>query len=415
MCTHCIFLEEDCRPSREAQRWLNPKVWDAIKDEILKWLHAGIIYPISDSPWVSLVHVVAKKAGIIVTTNDNDKEIQMCLSTKWRVCIDYQKLKAATKKDHFPLPFIEQFLDKHSGQGFYCFLDGYSGYNQLAIHPDDQEKTTFTCPFGTYAFHCMPFGLSNAPATFQRCMMAIFSDFIGESMEVFMDDFSIFGPSFDACLEHLTQILDVCVKKRLVLSWEKSHFMVREGIVLGHLVSSKGLEVDKAKVELIEDLALPKSIRELRSFLGHVGFYRSFIQDFAKVSKPLTSLLCKEKDFIIEEEGKHAFMQLKQALVEAPILQSPNWDLPFEIMCDASDFAVGAVFGQRIDKKPTVICYASKMLADAQLNYSTTEKELLAVVFSLEKFRPYILGSKIIVYTDHAALKYLLSKKEAKP
>ena len=302
-----------------------------------------------------------------------------------------------------------------SGQGFYCFLNGYSGYNQLAIHPDDQEKTTFTCPFGTYAFQRMPFGLCNAPATFQRCMMAIFSDFIGESMEVFMDDFSVFGPSFDACLEHLTQILDVCVKKRLVLSWEKSHFMVREGIVLGHLVSSKGLEVDKAKVEVIQDLALPTSIRELRSFLGHVGFYRRFIQDFAKVSKPLTSLLCKEKDFIIEKEGKHAFMQLKQALVEAPILQSPNWDLPFEIICDASDFAVGAVLGQRIEKKPTAICYASKTLADAQLIYTTTEKELLAVVFALEKFRPYILGSKIIVYTDHAALKYLLSKKEAKP
>ena len=185
--------------------------------------------------------------------------------------------------------------------------------------------------------------------------MAIFSDFIGEIMDVFMDDFSIFGPSFDAFSEHLMQILHVCVKKRLVLSWEKSHFMVREGIVLGHLVSSKGLEVDKAKVEVIQDLAFPKLIRELRSFLGHVGFHRRFIQDFAKVSKPLTSLLSKEKDFIIEEEGKHAFMQLKQALVEAPILQSPNWDLPFEIMCDASDFAVGAVLGQRIDKKPIAI------------------------------------------------------------
>ena len=180
-----------------------------------------------------------------------------------------------------------------------------------------------------------------------------------------MDDFSVFGPSFDACLEHLTQILDVCIKKRLVLSWEKSHFMVREGIVLGHLVSSKGLEVDKTKVEVIQGIALPKLIRELRSFLGHVSFYRRFIQDFAKVSKPLTSLLCKEKDVIIEEERKHAFMQLKQASVEAPILQSSNWDLPFEIMCDASDFAVAMVLGQRIDKKPTAICYVSKTLADA--------------------------------------------------
>ena len=198
--------------------------------------------------------------------------------------------------------------------------------------------------------------------------MAIFSNFIGESMEVFMDDFSIFGPSFDACLKHLTQILDVCAKKHLVLSWEKSHFIVREGIIFGHVVSSKVLEVDKAKVEVSQDLTLPKSIRELRSFLGHVGFSRHFIQYFAKVSKPQTSPLCKEKDFIIEEEGKHAFMQLNESLVEAPIFESANWDLPFEIMCDASDFVVGTILGQQIDRKPTVICYASKTLADAQLN-----------------------------------------------
>ena len=234
-----------------------------------------------------------------MTTNDKGEELQTRLPKKCRVCIDYRKLNAATKKDHFPLPFIDQILDKLSDQGFYCFLDGYSGYNQLAIHLDDQEKMTFTCPFGTYAFQRMPFGLCNALATFHRCMMAIFSNFIGESMEVFMDDFSVFGPSFDACLEHLTQIIDICVKKHLVLSWEKSQFMVREGIVLGHLVSSKCLEVDKAKVKVIQDLALPKLIRELKSFLGHVGFYRRFIQDFAKVSKPLISLLCKEKDFII--------------------------------------------------------------------------------------------------------------------
>ena len=238
---------------------------------------SGIIYPISNSPWVSPVHVVPKKVGITVTKNDKGKELQMRLPTKWRVCIDYRKLNMATKKDHFPLPFIDQILDKLSGQGFYCFIDGYSGYNQLAIHPNDQEKMTFIGPFGTYAFQRMPFGRCNALANFQSCMMAIFSDFIGESMEVFMDDFSIFGSSFDACLEHLTQILNVCVKKRLVLSWEKSHFMVRDGIVLGHLVSSKGLGVDKAKVEVIEDVALPMAIRELRSFLGHVGFYRRFI------------------------------------------------------------------------------------------------------------------------------------------
>ena len=174
--------------------------------------------------------------------------------------------------------------------------------------------------------------------------------------------------------------------KRLVLSWEKSHFMVREGVVLGHIVSGKGLEVDKANIEVIQNLPLPNTVKDLRSFFGHVGFYRRFIQDFAKVSKPLTTLLCKDKDFIIDEEGKHAFTMLKQALIEAQILQSPNWDLPFEIMCDASDYAVGAVLGQRLDKKPMAICYTSKTLIEAQINYTTTEKELLAVDYALKKF-----------------------------
>ena len=148
-----------------------------------------------------------------------------------------------------------------------------------------------------------------------------------------MDDF--FGNDFESCLAHLTKILEVCVRKRLVLSWEKSHFMVREGVVLEHIVSGKGLEVDKAKIEVIQNLPLPNTVKDLRSFLRQVGFYRRFIQDFAKVSKPLTTLLCKDKDFIINEEGKRAFTMLKQVLIEAPILQSPNWDLPFEIMCDA--------------------------------------------------------------------------------
>ena len=244
----------------------------------------------------------------------------------------------------------------------------------------------FTCPFSTFTFRRMPFGLCNAPATFQPCMTAFFSDFLGDSLEVFMDDFSVFGNDFESCLAHLTKILEVCIRKRLVLSWEKSHFMVREGVVLGHIVSGKGLEVDKAKIEVIQNLPLPSTMKDLRSFLGHVGFYRQFIQDFAKVSKPVTTLLCKDKDFIVDEEEKRTFMMLKQALIEAPILQSHNWDLPFEILCDASDYAVSAVLGQRLDKKLTAICYSSKTLIEAQINYTTMEKELLAVVYALEKF-----------------------------
>ena len=245
-------------------------------------------------------------------------------------------------------------------------------------------------------------------------MTTIFLDFLGDSREVFMDDFSIFGDDFGSYLAHLTEILEVCFRKRLVLSWEKSHFMVREGVVLGHLPSGKGLEVDKAKIEVIQNLPLPARLRDLQSFLGHVGFYRRFILGFAKVSKLLTTLLCMDKNFIINKEGERAFEMLKLALIKASILQIPNWDLPFEIMCDASDYAVGTVLGQRREKKPTAIWYASKTLAETQMNYMTIEKELLAVVYALEKFRSYILGSKIIIYTDHVVLKYLITKKEAK-
>ena len=389
LCTHCIFLEDESRLVREAQRRLNPKVWEAVKEEIIKWLNVEIIYPISNSQWVSSVHVVPKKTGVMVTMNEKGEEMQTRLPMRWRVCIEYRKLNCVTKKDHFPLPFIDQILDPLAGSSYFCFLDGYSGYNQIAIHLDDQEKTTFTCPFGTFAFKCMPFGMCKPPfppATFQRCMTAIFSDFLGNSLEVFMYNFNVFGNNFESCLAHLTKILEVCIRKRRVPSWEKSHFKVWEGVVLGHIVSGKGLEVEKAKIEVIQNLPLPGTVRDLRNFLGHVGFYRRFIQDFAKVSKPLTTLLCKDKDFIIDEEGKRALTMLKQALIEAHILQSLNWDLPFLIMCDASDYALGAVLGQRLDKKPTTICYASKTLVEAQINYTTMKKELLAVFYALEKF-----------------------------
>ena len=164
---------------------------------------------------------------------------------KSRVYIDYQTLNSATKNDHFPLPFIDQILDRLAGSSYFCFLDGYSGYNQIAIHLNDQEKTTFTCPLGTFVFRRMPFGLCNAPATFQRCMTIIFSNFLGDNLDVFMDDFSIFGNDFESCFAHLTKILEVCVRKRLVLCWEKSHLIVREGVVFRQIGLGKGEEVDK--------------------------------------------------------------------------------------------------------------------------------------------------------------------------
>ncbi|GJR70766.1 reverse transcriptase domain-containing protein [Tanacetum coccineum] len=285
-----------------------PKIIEVIKQEVIKLLDAGLIYPISDSPWIS-------------------------------------------------------------------------------IDPLDQENTTFTCPYGKFAYRRMPFGLCNAPGTFQRCMVAIFHDVIEKTMEVFMDDFLVFGDSFSSCLSHLDKMLQRCEDTNLVLNWEKCHFMVKEGIVLGHKISKSGIEVDKAKVDVIAKLPHPTTVKGIRSFIGHAGFYRRFIQDFFKIAWPMTHLLEKETPFIFSKECIKAFETLKLKLTQAPILVAPDWDLPFEIMCDASDFAVGAVLGQ----------------------------QLLAVVYAFEKFRPYLVLSKSIVYTDHSALKYLLAKQDAKP
>ncbi|GJS47150.1 reverse transcriptase domain-containing protein [Tanacetum coccineum] len=349
-CTHKILMEEDYEPTVQHQRRVNPKIHDVIKKEVEKLLDAGLIYPISNSPWVSPVHCVPKKGGMTVVKNDENDLIPTRLVTGWRIPID----------------------------------------------PKDQEKTTFTCPYGTFAYRRMPFGLCNAPGTFQRCMMAIFHDMIEKTMEVFMDDFSVFEDSFSTCLSHLEKMLKRCEDTNLVLNWEKSHFMVKEGIVLGHKISKSGIEVDRAKVDVIAKLPHPTTVKGVRSFLGHAGFYRRFIQDFSKIARPMTHLLEKETPFFFSKECIESFNTLKRKLTEAPILIAPDWDLPFELMCDASDFAIGAVLGQRKNKHFQPIHYASKTMTEAQAHYTTTEKELLAVVYAFEKFRSYLNFDVII-------------------
>nr|GFB50485.1 reverse transcriptase domain-containing protein [Tanacetum cinerariifolium] len=271
-------------------------------------------------PWVSPIHCVPKKGGMTVIKNDENELVPTRLVTGWRVCIDYRKLNEATRKAHFPLPFMDQMLECLAGNEYYCFLDGFSGYFQIPIDPKDQEKTTFT------------------------------SIMIEKTMEVFMDDFSIFENSFSTCLTNLKNMLKRCEDTKLALNWEKSHFMVKEGIVLGHKISKKGIEVDKVKIEVILKLPHSTTVKGIRSFLGHAGFYRRFIKDFSKISRPLTHLLDKNSPFIFSNECIQAFRTLKDKLIEAPILIAPNWDQPFELMCDASDYDVGAVLGQRIEK-----------------------------------------------------------------
>ena len=324
ICMHKILLEESARPTVEHQRRLNPVMKEVVRKEVLKWLNAGFIYAISNSPWVSPVHVVPKKGGFTVIRNNRNELIPTRTVTGWRICIDYRKLNTATRKDHFPLPFIDQMLDRLARHHHFCFLDGYSGYNQIAIAPEDQEKTTFTCPYGTFAFRRMPFGLCNAPATFQRCMMSMFSDLVEEVMEIFMDDFIVYGSSFEQCLNNLETVLQRCKDKQLALNWEKCHFMVTEGIVLGHKISATGLEVDQSKISIIKTLAPPTIVKGIRSFLGHARFYRRFIKDFSKIARPLCRLLEKETKFNFDDFCKDAFEEIKSRLVQAPIMAAPE-------------------------------------------------------------------------------------------
>ncbi|CAA7031632.1 unnamed protein product [Microthlaspi erraticum] len=266
LCIHRIHLEDETTSSIEPQRRLNPNLKEIVKKKILQMLDVGIIYPISDSTWISSVHCVPKKGGIAVIKNDKEELIPTRTIVGHRICIYYRKLNSVSRKDHFPLPFIDQMLERLANHPFYCFLDGYSGFFQIPIHPNDQEKTTFTCRYG--------------------------------------------------------------------------------------------IELDRAKVDMMLQLPVPKTVKDIKSFLGHAGFYRRFIKDFSK-----------------------------DALVSAPIVQAPNWDYPFEIMNDASDYVVGVDVGQKIDKRLNVIYYASRTMDDAQ----------------------------VIVHTDHAVLRHIFAKKDTKP
>nr|GEU30129.1 reverse transcriptase domain-containing protein [Tanacetum cinerariifolium] len=313
---------------------------------VLKSHKQAITWKLSDIKGIDLLglaeYTVYQKGGFTVVEKEENELIPTRLVMGWCVCIDCRKLNEATRKDHFPIPFMDQMLERLAGNQYYCFLDGFSGYLQIPIDPKDQEKTTFTCPYGMFAYRRMPFGLCNAPGT---------------------------------CLSRLEKMLKRCDDTNLCLNWEKSYFMVKEGIVLDHKISKEGIKVDKAKVDVITKLPHPTTVKAIQSFLGHVGFYR-------------------------------------RKLAEAPILIAPDWDMPFELMCDASEFAIGVVPRQRQEKHFRPIHYASKTMTEAESNYTTTEKEMLAVVYAFDKFRSYLIMNKSIVYTDHSALKYLFAKKD---
>ncbi|KAK1686449.1 hypothetical protein QYE76_047297 [Lolium multiflorum] len=275
ICQHAINMEDDAKPVVEPQRRLIPKMKVVVRNEVLRLLEAGIIYPIADSRWVSPVHCVPKKGGMTVVPNDNDELIPQRVVVGYRMCIDFRKVNKVTKKDHYPLPFIDQMLERLSKNTHFCFLDGYSGFSQIAVKTKDQEKTTFTCPYGTYAYRRMPFGLCNAPATFQRCMSAIFHGFC-------------------------ESIVERCEETNLVLNWEKCHFMVNEGIVLGHKISERGIEVDRAKVEAIEKMPYPRDVKDRKGADNPVADNLSRLENIAYDPVPVNDSFPNEQLAVIK-------------------------------------------------------------------------------------------------------------------
>src|SRR5450759_5001679 len=330
---HRIDVEDNARPVRQRQYRLNPKHSLKVKEELDTLLEAGFIYPVKHSEWVSPIVIAPKKVGA-------DGKVKI------RVCQDYRKLNEATKKDAYPLPFTDIILDHVAGHMVYTFLDGMAGYHQTNIRLCDQIYTTFITDWGTYAFRRMPFGLCNAPWTFQRIMRDIFHDFMRYFLEVFIDEFAVFSKSWEEHLEHLRMTFERCREANLKLHPGKCFIKMDSGILLGHRVSEQGIAVDLEKVTAILALRRPSNVKEVRGFLGMVGYYRRFVEGYAKLALPLTELLKKETPFQWTERQEEAFKELKMRMVKAPMMVAPDFDKVFHVTSDASGFCVGVILWQ---------------------------------------------------------------------
>lgn len=360
-----------------------------IKEEIQRLLKAGLIKP-SSSQWTSPVVVVEKKNG------------------KKRLCVDYRKLNNATKKDCYPLPRIDDMLETLSGAQWFTSLDLASGFWQVELDPKDSEKSTFITKFGTFEFKVMPFGLCNAPATFQRLMDTVLRDILWQFVIVYIDDINVASKTFEEHLEHLKRVFDRLMKAGLKLSPEKCFFFKEELPFLGHVVSREGIHTDPEKLRVIKDFPIPRDLTQLRSFLALASYYRKFVKGFSAIAEPLNRLLKKGTPYAWTDDQQEAFEYLKLRLITPPILAYPDFERPFIIYTDASTYALGAILSQKDEsKRERVIAYASRTLNKHERNYGITELECLAVVWAVKHFHHYLHGQKFTVITDHAALRYL--------
>lgn len=391
---HKIRTVDDIPIHTKSYRY--PQVYEEeVQKQIQKLLRDGIIQE-SISPYTSPIWIVPKKADATGTK-------------KFRLVIDYRKLNEKTISDRYPIPDITEILDKLGKATYFSTIDLVSGFHQIQLDGNDREKTAFSVNGGKYEFTRMPFGLRNAPATFQRVMDAVLREFIGKCCLVYMDDIIIFSGSLEEHAKDIRKIFNKLKEANLKIQLEKCFFFRKETQFLGHTVSWEGVKPNSDKIEVIRHWPIPKNETELKQFLGTIGYYRRFIKDFAKLVKPLTQLLRKDTEFNFSKEKIACFEKCKQVLTMDPILQYPDFTKEFVLTTDASDYAIGAVLSQGPVGKDRPIAFASRTLNKTEENYSTTEKEFLAMYWAVNHFRPYLYGRKFKLITDHQPLTYSLS------
>jgi hypothetical protein len=359
--------------------------------EVKKLLDAQIIVPLRYSEWVENLVPVRKKSGEI------------------RLCVDFRNLNRSSKKDNYPLPKMEHILQRVTGASRMSMIDGFSGYNQISVLPEDREKTTFTTPWGTFMYAKMPFGLMNAGETFQRAMDIAFIGEKDKFVVIYLDDVTVFSSSDVEHCEHLKRVFLKCRKFGISLNPKKSLFSMKEGKLLGHIVSVEGVRIDPSRVEAIQTLSLPRSRKEVQSFLGKINFLRRFVSNFVELVKLITTMLRKGNEVKWTTESQNSFDQIKKALTEAPVLISPDYSKDFLIFSFSSFDTVATVLLQKnVEGLEQPISFFSRALRDTEVKYDIMEKQAYALVKALKAFRVYVLHSKVIAYVPSASVKDIL-------